>query len=82
MIIFSVYYPKDPSNVNTEWLRTIYTQKIILSRISYFYEKNNANPVYQAGFCKGRSIIDRLVKLMTHINNNNNNKTFGRKKVY
>lgn len=42
-------------------------EKVILSKISYFCEMNNVISVNQAGFRKGRSKIDHLVKLTTHI---------------
>ena len=42
-------------------------EKIILNRLHYFCEKNHIIPVIQAGFRKGRSTTDHLVKLTTQI---------------
>ena len=51
----------------TSYVKIKPMEKIILSKISYFCEKNNVIPVNQAGFRKGRSKIDHLVKFTTHI---------------
>ena len=50
-------------------------EKIILQRLSYYCEKNNIIPSNQAGFRKGRSTTDHLVKLTQHIK-----KQFSRRK--
>ena len=42
-------------------------EKIILSRLSYFCSKNNIDPRNQAGFSKGRSTLEHLVKLTTQV---------------
>lgn len=42
-------------------------EKIILNRLLHFCERNNVIPKHQAGFRKGRSTIDHLVKLTTQI---------------
>ena len=42
-------------------------EKIVLNRLQYFCDKNKIIPVNQAGFQKGRSTTDHLVKLTTHI---------------
>ena len=42
-------------------------EKIILNRLSYYCDKNNVIPSNQAGFKKGRSTADHLVKLSTNI---------------
>jgi len=42
-------------------------EKVILNRLVYYCEKNKIVPVNQAGFRKGRSTIDHLVKLTTQI---------------
>ena len=42
-------------------------EKIILTRINYFCNYNNLIPINQAGFQKGRSTVEHLVKLTTHI---------------
>ena len=41
--------------------------KMILSRLAHYSEKNIIIPVNQTGFRKGRSTIDHLVKLTTHV---------------
>ena len=42
-------------------------EKIVLNRLVYHCEKNIIIPVNQAGFRKGRSTIDHLVKLTTQV---------------
>ena len=42
-------------------------EKIVLNRMTQFCEKNKIIPLNQAGFQKGRSAIEHLVKLSTHI---------------
>lgn len=42
-------------------------ESIVLNRLSYFCEKNNVIPKNQAGFRKGRSTIEHLVKLTTQV---------------
>ena len=42
-------------------------ERVILQRLVYFCEKNCIIPHNQAGFRKGRSTIDHIVKLTTHI---------------
>jgi ribonuclease HI len=50
-------------------------EKIIQRRLEYFCEKNDIIPLNQAGFRKGRSTADHLVKLTHHIK-----KQFSRRK--
>ena len=52
-------------------------EKIILNRLVYFCDKNDIIPGNQAGFRKGRSITDHLVKLSTNIK-----QQFSKKKGY
>ena len=42
-------------------------EKIVLTRLLHYCEKNDIIPVNQAGFRKGRSTVDHLVKLTTEI---------------
>ena len=42
-------------------------EKIILNRLTYYCEKNDIIPPEQAGFRKGRSTTDHLVKITTNI---------------
>ena len=42
-------------------------EAIVLNRLTYFSEKHNIIPTNQAGFRKGRSTTDHLVKLTTQI---------------
>ena len=42
-------------------------EKIILNRLTYYCDKNKIIPDSQAGFRKGRSTVDHLVKLTTQI---------------
>ena len=42
-------------------------EKIVLQRMVYYCEKNSVIPHNQAGFRKGRSTIDHIVKLTTQI---------------
>ena len=42
-------------------------EKIVLKRLTYYCDKNKIIPNVQAGFRKGRSTIDHLVKLSTNI---------------
>jgi ribonuclease HI/L-rhamnose mutarotase len=42
-------------------------EKIVLERMSYYCIKQNVIPLNQAGFQKGRSTVDHLVKITTHI---------------
>lgn len=42
-------------------------EKVILSRLQYFCDRNNIIPIQQAGFRKGRCTTDHLVKLSNQI---------------
>ena len=42
-------------------------EKLIQSRLLFFCNKNKIIPINQAGFCKGRSTTEHLVKLTTQI---------------
>ena len=42
-------------------------ERIVLKRIIRFCEKNCVIPINQAGFRKGRSTVEHLIKLTTHI---------------
>ena len=42
-------------------------ERLVLNRLAYYCEKMNVIPVNQAGFRKGRSTIDHIVKLTTQI---------------
>ena len=42
-------------------------EKMILKRLLYHCDKNNIIPTHQAGFRKGRSVTDHLVKLSSQI---------------
>ena len=42
-------------------------ERIVLHRLNHHCEKNKVIPVNQAGFRKGRSTVDHLVKLTTQV---------------
>jgi len=50
-------------------------EKIVQTRLLHFCDKNNVIPLHQAGFRKGRSTTDHLVKLTNHVK-----KQFARRK--
>eukprot|EP00745_Piridium_sociabile_P037673 TRINITY_DN6865_c0_g1_i3.p1 TRINITY_DN6865_c0_g1~~TRINITY_DN6865_c0_g1_i3.p1 ORF type:complete len:1255 (-),score=165.91 TRINITY_DN6865_c0_g1_i3:139-3903(-) len=50
----------------TSHLSKVY-ERIIQIRLQYFFDKNNIIPKFQAGFRKGRSVNDHIVRLSEHI---------------